>query len=294
MFAVNLYRTGSFFARTLPGRLPEAVGWAIGQASCLVRRGTRRNVEHNLDIIHGGTLSLRERRRLSRRVIMNFARAIVVFLRLPWYRWEDLCDRVDLEEFETAVAGLGERPVFLAASLHMGPWELGGLCLSRMGFKLHTVALDHPSEDVTNFFDQRRHSIGVINHPIGKSYPVLKEALGAGDIVALLVDRAYGATHKRFDFLGVKPKFPLGHLFLAASVGVPIVTCAMVFVEGNRFKLQLGGVHEPPKERTEDFDKLEGLQMKCLADFERIVREHSDQWFQFERITTAEPEDHDD
>jgi KDO2-lipid IV(A) lauroyltransferase len=293
MLAITLYRAGSYFARVLPLKMPEAIAWTIGQASCLLRRGTRRNIEHNLDVIHGGALSKRERRRMSRRVVMNFARAILVFLRLPAYRWEELRERIELGEFENAIASLGERPVFLAVSFHMGPWELGGLCLSRMGFKLHTVALDHSSDHVTNFFNRHRRSIGVINHPMRKSYVMLKESLERGEIVGLLVDRAYGATHKRFEFFGVKHEFPLGHLFLAASVGVPIVTVVMLFDDRNRFRFVVGGVHEPPEERTEDFDKLEELQAKCLGDFERIIREHSDQWFQFEPLPTTVPKSHD-
>jgi len=287
VFAYLTYRAGSYFARVLPWKFPEAIGWTIGQVSCVFRRKTRKNVEGNLQIIHGGGLSKSELRRMSRRVIMNFARAIVVFLRLPAYRWEELSELVDFDDLRAAAAQLGGRPGFLLASIHMGPWELGGLCLSRFGFKVHTVALDHPTERVTSFFDQKRSSIGVINHPIRKSYSVLKEALESGDCVALLVDRAYGATAKRFDFFGVEHKFPMGHLMLAGSTGVPIFTGALVFAEGNRFKYIHAGVHYPPAEGTEDFDKLEALQNACVRDFEGIIRDHYDQWFQF--FPLAEP-----
>jgi len=265
----------------LPWKLPEAITWTIAQVSCLTRRKTRRNVEDNLRVIHGGSLSKRDLRRMSRRVIMNFSRAILVFFRLPNYRWEKLSGLVDFDELREAAAALGERPSFLLASIHMGPWELGGLCLSRYGFKIHTVALDHPTPQVTQFFDQRRRSVGVINHAAGKSYTVLKEALLQGDCVALLVDRSYGATSKRFDFFGVSHKFPMGHLLLAGSTGAPIFTGALIFDGRDRFKFVHAGVHYPPSEGTQDFDKLEGLQKACLRDFEAIIREHSEQWFQF-------------
>ena len=71
------------------------------------------------------------------------------------------------------------------------------------------------------------------------------------------------------------------------STGVPIITCALVFDRGDRFKFVYGGLHFPPTEGTEDLDKLEELQAECLRDFEIIIREYSDQWFQFERL--AEP-----
>jgi len=294
VFAYFVYQSGSFFGRILPGWASEAIAWIIGQISCIVRVGTRRNVERNLQIIHEGKLSRGDLRRMSRRVIMNFARSIMVFLRLPNYRWEALRENVDFRDFEAAVADLGDKPAFLLASIHMGPWEMGGWCLSRMGYKFHTVALDHPSASVTRFFDERRTSLGMVSHPIGKSYSALKEALEQGDSVALLVDRAYGATHKSFEFLGVTAQFPLGHLFLAASTGVPIFTGAFVFDDAKRFKYVHCGVHHPPPEGTEDFDKLESLHAACLRDFERLIREHSDQWFQFEPLGVAVEESHGD
>jgi KDO2-lipid IV(A) lauroyltransferase len=292
VLAYFTYRAGAYFSRVLPWKLPEAITWTIGQVSCLARRKTRKNVEGNLQIIHGGALSKSDLRRMSRRVIMNFSRAILVFLKLTDYRWDDLAELVDFDDLRVAAASLGERKAFLLASIHMGPWELGGLCLSRFGFKVHTVALDHPTEQVTRFFDERRRSIGVVNHPLRKSYSALKGALESGDCVALLVDRAYGATAKRFDFFGVEHKFPMGHLLLAGSTGVPIFTGALVFAEGNRFKYIHAGVHYPPAEGTEDFDKLEGLQKACLRDFEGIIRDHYDQWFQF--FPLADPREGED
>jgi lauroyl/myristoyl acyltransferase len=161
-----------------------------------------------------------------------------------------------------------------------------------MGIKLNTVALDHPSQRVTRFFDRRRRSIGMISHPMRKSYPILKEALDRGESVALLVDRAYGATHKRFEFFGVNQPFPLGHLSLAARTGVPIMTGVFVFVDSNRFKYVHAGVHYPPPEGREDFDKLEALQAEILKDFEVIVRKYGDQWFHFQSLAGPYRENH--
>jgi KDO2-lipid IV(A) lauroyltransferase len=288
MSAIVLYKTGSYLARVLPPKIKDAITWTIAQLSIPLLVRPRRNVEKNLQIVHGGSLSKRELRRKSRRVITNFARTIHIFLNLPWYRWDELRSRVDLSDLETAVASLGPRPTFLLASIHMGPWELGGLCLSKMGFKVNTVALDHGSERVTRFFDNRRRCIGMVNHPMRKSYSILKDALARGECVALLVDRAYGATHKKFKFFGRDVQFPLGHLFLSASTGAPILTGALVFTEEGSYRYVHGGIHYPPKDGKEDMDKLEGLQAQCLRDFERIIHEYSDQWFLFDPMAIAE------
>ena len=283
MLALTLYRLGSYFARVLPLKIRTLITATVAQVSCLVRVGTRRNIERNLALVHGRSLDRRGLRRMSRRVVLNFARTIQVFLELPTYRWEEVRARLEMSEFESAVRGLGEHPVFVLASIHMGPWELGGLCLSSLGFRIHTAALDHPSAGVTRFFEERRSQSGMINHPMRGSFNILKEALQRGDSVALLVDRAYGGTPKRFDFFGVQPEFPLGHLFLAAACQVPIMTGALVFDTGDRVRYIHGGVYYPPAS-AEDVDALEAIERKCLADFERFIREHSDQWFQFELL----------
>jgi len=223
---------------------------------------------------------------------MNFSRAIRIFLELPGYKWDELREKIDMSEFEAAIAELGDQRSFLLASAHVGPYELGGLCLSQMGFKPHTAALEHPSEHVTKFFDDTRRSIGVTSYPMRKSYSKLKAALTDGDVVAILVDRAYGATAKRFDFFGARPKFPLGHLFLSASTGVPIVTVAFVFDGKTGYKWVHGGIHYPPAEGTADFDKLEAMQRAILGDFERFLRDYTEQWFQF--LPLIEPDGEDD
>ena len=292
MIAILVYRAGSYFARVLPWKLPDFISWTIGQLCCLFRRGTRRVVEDNLDIIYGGSLTLKERRRLSRRIIMNFSRAIRIFLELPTYEWDELRKKIDMSEFEAALAELGDQRSFLLASAHVGPYELGGLCLSQMGFKPHTAALHHPSEQVTRFFDERRRSIGVVSYPMRRSYQKLRKALTEGDVVAILVDRAYGATARRFDFFGAKPLFPLGHLFLSAYTGVPILTVAFVFDGREGYKWVHGGIYHPPAEGTRDVEKLEAVQRAILGDFEVFLRDYTDQWFQF--LPLIEPDGEND
>lgn len=280
MIAFLLYKAGSYLSRVLPFKMPEFIAWTIGQFSCLFRRRTRRLVEENLRIVHGDTLSRRELRKKSRRVIMNFARCILVFLKIPTYEWSALKARCDLSGFERAVAALGERPVFIVVSAHVGPWELGGLCLSRLGYKVHTAALDHPSKRVTRFYDEQRRRVGVAGHPLGNAFENLQEALEKKEIVALLTDRAYGKARRPNSLFGVESEFPIGYLLLSVRCNVPVVTGAILLESGDRFRYVHGGVHFPPGEGGE-IEKVDFLQAKCLGDFEKIIEAHSEQWFRF-------------
>jgi KDO2-lipid IV(A) lauroyltransferase len=286
MIALLLYQAGSFFSRILPFKLPELIAWTIGRVSCLFRVKTRRVVVDNLRIIHGGRFDERELRRMSARVIMNFARSILVFLKMPHYHWDELKERVDFSEFDRAVAELGGKPVFVLASAHVGPWELGGLCVSRRGFTVHTVALAHPSGHVTRFFDRRRRRVGVHAHPLSGAYPALREAVDRGEIVALLIDRAYGKSRKKHRFFGVESELPIGHLVLSVRCGVPVITGIIVFEDGGRFRYVHGGTHQPPAS-GEESDRLEALQDRCVEDLQRLLRDHSEQWFRFVPLETS-------
>ncbi len=280
MFALLLYQTGTFLARILPQRVSKAIDWTIGQVSCLVRWKTKRVVAENLRIVHAGRLPDAELRRKSRRVIMNFARCIHVFLKMPSYRWDELQKLCDFSEFYKAVEPLGEKPAFIITTAHIGPFELGGLCLSRMGYKVHTVALDHPSRRVTGFYDARRREVGVMAYPVTDSFEVLKQALDRGEVVALLTDRSYGRAKRRHSFFGIDVELPVGYLVLAVRCRVPVLTGAILLDSHDRFKYVHGGVYFPPGGMDES-SQVVFLQDRCVSDFERIIERYSEQWFHF-------------
>lgn len=281
MLGVILYHLGSYFSRILPGGLPRAIARVIGEVSWVCRVTTRRVIRHNLRLIHGADIPRAELRRLTHSTIINFAACIQIFLELPSMRWEDVRTRCDFDEFFSAVEGI-DGP-FIVATAHVGPWELGGYCLSRLGYDLHTVALDHPSRYVTRFFSRRRALFGIHAYPLKNSFPRLVEALGRGACVALIVDRAYGNARAPATLFGVTRDFPLGHAILAARCNVPVLTGAIVLAPGGRFRYVHGGIHHPDPSLAED-DRIAAVLQGCLEDLEPIVRAHSDQWFHFRRL----------
>jgi lauroyl/myristoyl acyltransferase len=152
-----------------------------------------------------------------------------------------------------------------------------------MGYKVHTVALDHPSEQVTDFYDQRRREVGVMAYPVADSFPVLKEALEQGEVVALLTDRSYGRAKRRHKFFGLEVDLPIGYLVLAIRCKVPVLTGAILLDASDRFKYVHGGVYYPP-EGMDEAGQIAALQEKCVADFERIIEQYSEQWFHFRSL----------
>jgi lauroyl/myristoyl acyltransferase len=275
------YHLGAFFTRFAPKWACRSITWTLAEANCWFRPLTRRLLQHNLALVHP-EWTAGERRYVARRVIHQFANSILVFLELPFFKPDDLFARCDVSELRAQIAEVGGKG-FIIATGHIGPWELGGYCVTHLGHRVHTVALDHPSREVTKFFSARRAYVGVQAHPAGGSFARLMEALERGDCVALLIDRAYGRVRKRARFFGVMKDFPLGHLVLAARTGAPILTGALVFDGQDRFRYVRGGTHRPD-ETLDEFDRLDALQEQCVRDLERIIHDHSDQWFHFFRL----------
>ncbi len=282
------YHLGAFFARFTPDWFCRAIAWTLAEVSWWTRWGTRRVLDENLRIIHPEWSPL-ERRRAARRTIHNFARSILIFLQLPFLDRECLFARCDVGRLREEVDRLAGQPI-IVASAHVGPWELGGYCLSNMGRKVHTVALDHPTRQVTDFYSARRQYLGLHAHPVGDSFARLKDALDRGECVALLVDRAYGKAKKRFALFGVESEFPIGHLVLSARCGAPVITGALLFDGARGFRYVHGGTHLPD-DHDDEFERIERLQEACLRDLERIIQAHTDQWFNFRPLARTEADE---
>ncbi len=276
------YKLGGFLAHHLPVRLSESIT-SFGARQYHRYGPSRRVVPANLRIVMGRDAGEEEIYAATKRVFANFAQSIYCLLRLPYITREEIDRRCDYDGIEKVTSRLRESGGFIIAGPHVGPWELGGACLSGLGNRIHTVALEHPSAKVTEFFDERRRTVGIQCYPIGKSFLPLRNALERGDCVALLVDRAYGKSKRPYRLFGRKINLSTGYATLAVRCGVPILITLCVFAPDNRFKFVFAGPHYPDPALDEEA-AVERLHAQCLRDMERFIRAYVDQWFNFERL----------
>ena len=279
MISFLFYKLGASLAGRLPVEFSEQITAALSRSQYVMRPRSRRNVLRNTSLAMAGAAE-EEIRRTARDVFRNFGKSIYSFLRLPYMSSDELRACCDYSGIDAVTTDLRLRGGFVVAGPHVGPWEMAGACLNALGLKIHTVAFDHPSRRVTEFFDQRRSMTGIVCHPVGNSFPALCEVLERGECVALLIDRTYGKTRRSFTMFGRGVGLPSGHAALAVRCRVPILTAACVLREDGGFKFVFRGPHYPDLARGEA-GAFEDLHRRCRADMEEFIRDYPDQWFHF-------------
>jgi KDO2-lipid IV(A) lauroyltransferase len=284
MISALLYKFGAYLALHLPKTLTGLITRFLADIQYVTRYKVRRIVAANLRMVHGDRMTDKQIRLLTRRVFRSFAQSIFLFLRSPLLTSDDLKSVGNADDFMAMTKDL-EKSGFIIATAHLGPWEVGGLWLAANGFNINTVALDHPAEDVTAFFNQRREHSGLKIFPLRNSFHQLKEALEQGECVALLVDRDYGSASTPSRFFGRDVQLPIGHILLSIRTGRPILTGAFVFNSHGGFTCEIKGLYRPDPSLPEE-EAIAELQSKCLRDFESLIETHSDQWFQFIPVKT--------
>ena len=283
MIGAIFYQLGEVLAGRLPVPVAERVTEQVVALQYAFRIRSRRIIAANLRIVLGDGVGDEQIQALTRRVFSNFGRSIYSFLRLPHLSDEELDAACDYNGLERVVERVARGRACIFVGPHLGSWEVGGACLSRLGVPIVTVALPHPSAAVTRFFNRRRADRGIECVDLGSASTALRRALGERRSVALLSDRVYSGKSARFRWFDTDVDLPLGPAALAVRSRVPIVTMACVLAGGNRFRFVFGGPHHPDERLGLEQSMME-LQRRCIEDMTTMIQSYPDQWFHFHRF----------
>lgn len=184
-----------------------------------------------------------------------------------------------LENLETMAAG-GKGGILLSA--HMGNWEIAGHFLKKLERKINLVMYDGEHEAIKKYLDEvtgpRSFNIIVIR-PDNAHIFQMANALGNNELICMHADRfVVGAKTITFPFLGRPARFPEGPFLLGAKLRAP-VSFVYALKDGNlSYRFSAG----PLKEIYLDADNTpEHLLREYVAELERQVRAHPEQWFNY-------------
>jgi KDO2-lipid IV(A) lauroyltransferase len=253
--------------------ISEKIAAAIAFLFYVFRARIRRNVRRNFQALDVPDPRIFE-------VFRNFSRATLDFLRMSSSPEADPRRTCLINGREHLDKALAEGRGAILFSPHTGPWEIAGACLASMGYSIHTVALEHPSKRVTEFFSRRRSSWGIADYPLHESAAKLLQALRNGDVVVLLVDRNFVGRGLELDFLGSTVLLPDGHIILALRTGCALLPSSCFYTEEGAIE----GIIEEPVEFSRDDTPAEEIGRACLKRIEKHIRAHPAQWFAFDHF----------
>jgi KDO2-lipid IV(A) lauroyltransferase len=271
------------FTILVPRRLfpPFTMFW--GGLFYLLLPSARRVVRSNLRVVTGrddveGLVIL-----AFRNFALNWC-DVMLMMRLKGKKLQDMIGRrSDSSPLDTALkAGTGA----ILVSPHLGNWELGGLGLADMGYKINVLTFREPDEKVNDIREAVRQDRGIrfiyVDRHDTSPMSIIEavNALRRNEVLALLGERD-GSSHTiRMNFFGKPTDIPVGPAYLALASGAPVIPVFVPLENGKYSTLMdeaiyFGGGYA---QRSETI--LNGMK-RLVTVFERTISQYPDQWYNF-------------
>ncbi len=173
--------------------------------------------------------------------------------------------------------------IFLTA--HVGNWQAAMTALRKLDRTVYLMMRPEDNaavKDALNIDDeQEKVRILYTDDSLGGVVEALR-ALGRGDIVSIMGDRAYGYGSVEASLLGGQVRFPYGAFSLAAAARCPVAVLLSAKVGVKKYITDVSHVISPPAGARSDRETEINA---CVQEFARILEEyagrHPYQWFIF-------------
>ncbi len=171
----------------------------------------------------------------------------------------------------------------ILATLHFGFFELGGWLLGRMRVPLVALTRPEPDPTLTRWRAEFRKRWGVETVEVGADpfgLVAAYHALRAGRLVAALIDRPHPRQRVAVAMPGGSVWCSTAVLHLAARSGAPVLPMAVHEGPDGRHHFLAGA----PVAVGRDTAGFPGAAARIWAGLAGLVREHPEQYFQFEEM----------
>jgi len=277
LFFINL------FTRLVPRRVFPFFAFVTGGIFYCFLARQRRGVRANLRVVTG-------RQRVERLVVATFYKYgrnwcdVMLMMRLRGERLFSLIGRRTSSAPLDEALARGNGAILI--SPHLGNWELGGLGLADLGYKINVLTFREPDAKVNELREQVRHARGIgfiyVDRTDTSPLAIIEavNALRRNEVLALLGDRDGSSHTMEFDFFGCPASIPLGAAYLALASGAPVIP-VFVPLEGGRYATLM---EEPilfqGGHGGHDGAIRAGME-RLIRVFEKHIRIYPDQWYNF-------------
>jgi KDO2-lipid IV(A) lauroyltransferase len=270
----------------LPWDWMRGLGAALGVLAGTVLRIRRRHVEESL--LAAGIFSAE----VAPRVYRSLGIGVFELLWLAGRRPEALdplftmSPEGDLALRRAAAASRG----VVVATAHTGNWDLTACAAARWlsrnipGARLLVVTKRLSWKALDRYWQHLRAERGVVLAGADGAVSIVRETLGAGGVVALLVDQApeRESAVATLPFLGRPARHDLGPVLLAAKARAPLLVMLGRRTADGRHQLDVVESLDPADLRG-GRGATERAAARIAAAVERFVRSHPDQWLWLHR-----------
>jgi KDO2-lipid IV(A) lauroyltransferase len=167
---------------------------------------------------------------------------------------------------------------FIAATAHMGNWELASRLLLSFGRPLYVLMAPEEHVAVQRLLREGNTPDGLhlVTHADGGSFIELLRALRRGAIVAIQTDRATGHhSDIATPFFNLPALFPGGPFMLAAAARSDVLPCFCLLRPDDRYHIFV----EPPITVSRGHE--DNAMFKMVQYLEHYISMAPDQWFNF-------------
>jgi KDO2-lipid IV(A) lauroyltransferase len=293
-----VYALAWSLVRTLPEWLSRNAFRLLADGSSRRHGRTVRRLEANLHRVVPRA-SAEQLRELTHRGMRSYLRYWLEVFRLPSMPQSYIVDNhvmLNAERVKSAFAS--GRGVILALP-HMGNWDAAGAWCVAMQMPFTTVAERLRPESLFDRFVEFRRSLGMEVLPLTGSgtgpFPVLRERLEAGGMLALLADRDLTATGATVDFFGEPARMPAGPAALALSTGAALLPVTLWYPEDGGPGWR-GEFHEeiaPPGSGSPE-EQVQAMTQALADRFAASIAEHPTDWHMVQKLWVADLDPHRD
>jgi len=271
------YRASARVAAMLPAGLVAPVAALAGRCAATTMRRQRRLVAHHLGRVEGGDLTGHARRQAVTAAFASYARYWLETFRLPRQPAAEIAVAMGTEGVELLDAALHEGRGAILAVPHLGGFDAGAAWLAATGRPVTTVAERVRPARLFDWFVAQRGALGVevIAHSAG-ALDVLRHALAAGRVVALVCDRDLGRRGVEVDFFGERTTLPTGPARLALETGAPLLPAAVYFAGSGHRAVVRPPIPARPSGRFRD--DIARVTQRVAHELEALIRVAPEQW----------------
>jgi lauroyl/myristoyl acyltransferase len=250
----------------------------LGNLFFLIAKNRSRRIYENLDHILGAKITEREKRRCARQLFINYSICLADLLRAPLLTKERLINMVDFDGAENLNQALAKGKGAILITAHIGNWDMAGVFMSHLGYKLVAVVEPIP-KGVSTAMNRYRGLGGMELVPLTDK-DTMNQVLLQKKILVLVADRDLTGRGLELNFFDAKRSFPKGPAAFALKYKVPLIFGYFILNKGKPYK----GMIEPEiiyRATGNFYQDVNNLTELFVQKIKNLVAEHPDQWFVF-------------